>query len=117
MTHHRDSNDDDTFLESLLESEGAKPQPVPSDLMARVLADAAAAQPRAFLRAHRARPRLRDVLADLFGGRAGLAGLGLASGLGLFLGFAQPIDLLSDSIAFELIPATEGLIALLDAGA
>lgn len=77
--------------------------PEPSDaLMARVLADALAAQPTpaAFAVAVPPPPRgLLTRLADLFGGMGALAGVGGAAVAGLFLGFVQPSGLSSFSAA------------------
>ena len=93
----------------------------PSDvLMARVLADAAAAQ---------ARPVAQTVapvrlgfwagLTALFGGSGVLAGVGSAALAGLVLGFVQPVGLmnLTDVLAgttvdtLELMPGVDALLA------
>ena len=71
--------------------------PVPSaDLMARVLADAMAEQPRpvalrAVLPARRAGVLTR--LAGVFGGVGALAGIGSAAAAGLLIGYVQPAGL------------------------
>jgi hypothetical protein len=67
----------------------------PSDaLMARVLADALDAQPRAMAPASAARvvpaAGLWMRLVGLFGGAGALAGMGTAAVAGLLIGFAQP---------------------------
>jgi hypothetical protein len=67
--------------------------PVPSgDLVARVLADAAALQPglAAPLRAVAPRRSLLAAIAAIFGGGPVLAGMGSAAVASLMLGFAQP---------------------------
>lgn len=67
--------------------------PVPSgDLMARVLADAAALQPKAvpLAVAPARRGGVLRALSALFGGGPVLAGMGTAAAAGLFIGFAQP---------------------------
>lgn len=66
--------------------------PVPSaDLIARVLADAAALQPQPVTVARPAGRRgLFAAVAALFGGGPVLAGMGSAAVAGLLLGFVQP---------------------------
>lgn len=69
--------------------------PAPSDaLIERVMADAAALQPRPVLpsvaRAKPAGVRWLDRLAELFGGGGALAGVGLAMVAGVFIGISQP---------------------------
>ena len=67
--------------------------PQPSDaLMARILADAAALQPRAapVMRATAPRGGLWAALAAALGGRGALAGLATATLAGVWIGFAQP---------------------------
>ena len=81
----------------------AAPLPT-SDLMARVLADALAAQPvdRPILPTVARKPPRQGfwsmVLAGL-GGRAGIAGLGTATLAGLWIGFAAPAPLADLSAA------------------
>ena len=66
-----------------------------ADLMARVLADAARAQPQPMIARRLEPPRLGLLagLAALFGGGGALAGLGSAAVAGLFIGFVQPASL------------------------
>jgi hypothetical protein len=67
--------------------------PLPSEaLMARVLADAAALQPRAAPMQRAAPPRggVWAVLLAALGGRGALAGLATATLAGVWIGFAQP---------------------------
>ncbi|MFK7835387.1 MAG: hypothetical protein AB8B60_04140 [Sulfitobacter sp.] len=74
--------DDDT-LEGMFEAARAAPPQVPEALMARVLADAQATQPRPKVSRWGAR------LAGL-GGVPGLGGLALATCVGFWLGVAPP---------------------------
>lgn len=103
----------------------------PSDaLMARVLADALAHQPRPALpvavevgavvgAGAGLRPGLWRRLAGLFGGAGALAGMGTAAVAGLFIGFVQPegLSLLGDAVlgtpleTVELIPDVDMLFA------
>lgn len=118
-------------LDALLAEARARP-PQPSDaLMTRVLAEALALQPqprpemRAGLRpesrpesrpeprrAGTPRRRLFATLAEAFGGRGVLAGLGAVAVLGLYLGYADPAGL-TDRLVFlsdpglEMTPAAE----------
>lgn len=102
-------------------------RPAPSDdLMARVLADAAALQPKAAAPAPRraaapARTGFFAGLAALFGGGGVLAGMGTAAVAGLFLGFAQPAPVsaltaawagsATDSSAYDLTSGIDALFA------
>lgn len=106
-------------------------RPAPSDdLMARVLADAAALQPKAAAPAprrvaapapSRARTGFFAGLAALFGGGGVLAGMGTAAVAGLFLGFAQPAPVsaltaawggsAADSSAYDLTSGIDALFA------
>lgn len=105
-------------------------QPQPSaDLMARVLADAAAEQPqpRPLAPARSAAPaalpawwqRIGAALAQRFGGGGALAGLGGAAlGVGLMIGLMQPAPVMALTTAFfdtssgsvELMPAYVSLL-------
>ncbi len=88
-------------------------------LIARVLADAAAHQPKATARAVPVAPGFWAGLAAIFGGTGALAGIGSAAIAGLVIGFVQPVDLgqISDSLAgvtldsVELIPDLDALLA------
>ena len=74
----------------LAEARGQTPETSP-DLLARVLSDGLALQPRARQATARpARPGLWSTLAGAVGGVTGLAGLATATVAGLWLGFAQP---------------------------
>lgn len=81
-------NDDLDDLFAVMRAERPEPS---ADLIARVLADAAAFQPQP---ATLARPPVRRGLfaavAALFGGGPVLAGMGSAAVAGLLLGFVQP---------------------------
>lgn len=79
------------MLDALFET--AQRQAVPDGLMARVLADAAAAQAVPMPAARRAaRGWLAGVLAAL-GGPGALAGLATAGLAGVWIGMVQPLDL------------------------
>jgi hypothetical protein len=88
--------------------------PVPSDrLMARVLADAAAQQPRPAAPRAAGRGWWRG-LAGAFGGAGAVAGLASAAAAGLFLGLAvpAPADALTAALwggeaAVELFPTLD----------
>lgn len=96
--------------------------PAPSEaLMARVLADALAEQPRVVVQA--TGPRLRGPglwarLVWALGGTGALAGMGTAAVTGLFLGIVQPAGLAGLNEAMlgapletvELIPGIDGLL-------
>lgn len=79
---------------------------VPDELMARILADAARAQPRSAMAA-KSMPTMRlptitlgQVFADLFGGGGVLAGMATAACAGIYLGLAQPSALSALTLAF-----------------
>jgi hypothetical protein len=105
-------------------AKAAKQSMAPSDaLMARVLADAMAEQPRA-VQVQPPRPRAASFglwarLAELFGGGGALAGIGTAAVAGVVIGFAQPAGLgtLTEAVwgapleTVELIPSVETLFA------
>lgn len=81
---------------------------VPDELMARILADAARAQPRSAMAAKSMpMPSMRlptitlgQVFADLFGGGGVLAGMATAACAGIYLGLAQPSALSALTLAF-----------------
>lgn len=82
--------DDD--LDALFTAAAAEPA-LPSDaLVARILADANALQPRPAA-APVPRPSWFATLADWFGGGMSLAGMSAAALTGLYLGIAQPVPL------------------------
>ena len=97
-------------------------RPAPSEaLMARVLTDALAEQPRAVR--HAPGPRLRGPglwarLVWALGGSGALAGMGTAAVTGLFLGLVQPAGLAGLDEAMlgvpletvELVPGIDGLL-------
>jgi hypothetical protein len=112
MTHPSDDPSNDPFVNRLFEAARAKPEPVPADLFARMLADAAQNQPRAAM----APSSVWAMVVQMLGGRGALAGLGAAAACGLALGFMIPVDLMPEPTV-DLFPVAEGLIALLDAGA
>ena len=111
MTRHPDDPTETPILDDLFAQSREARRPVPSDLMARVLADARQVQPQA-----RSRRSVWAMLSDLLGGRAVLAGLGAAAACGLALGLVLPADLLPETTV-DLFPLAEGLIVLLDEGA
>lgn len=108
-------------LDDLFAAARAVP-PAPSDtLMARVLADALAEQPRMAMQAPGPRPRGPGLWARLvwaLGGTGALAGMGTAAVTGLFLGLVQPAGLAGLNEAMlgtpletvELIPGIDGLL-------
>ncbi len=88
------------------------------DLMARILADAAAVQRRAVPVVAPLAVRRRGWLAGLagvFGGFGGLAGVGGAAVAGLVLGFVQPAPVTQvadvllgvQAVSVDLVPTTE----------
>lgn len=81
-------------LEDLFAAARAAP-PVPSEaLMARVMAEALAEQPRPAGRvAPATRPRLLARMVWALGGSGVLAGMGTAAAAGLYIGFVQPSGL------------------------
>ncbi len=81
---------DDRELDDLFQGARAA-APAPSEaLVARILADAAALQPRHALAAPARRAGLISRLAEAFGGRGVLAGLAGTAAAGLALGFYSP---------------------------
>lgn len=112
MTMNTDGPHD---LDDLFAEARAKPHAPSEALLARVLTDAMAEQPKsappvAVMRARRV--GLWTRLAAVFGGTGALAGMGTAAAAGLFIGFVQPVDLsaLGDAVlgtpleTVELIP-------------
>lgn len=105
-------------LDDLLAQMRAAP-PVPSDaFMARVIADAEAAQPRP-QPARRSRSVAWWVrLAGAFGGAAAVAGIGSAAFAGLVIGYVQPEPLVSlasqlglaTSESLEVLPGFDALL-------
>lgn len=84
-------------LDAMFAEAAELPVAVPPDLMARLLADATAAQPRpqAFVSKEIAKPAAARLgwlaaLSEALGGGRALAGLSLAGLTGLFLGVVQP---------------------------
>lgn len=102
-------------LEAYFAAARAVPPAVPDDLMARVLADAAAENP---LRAAPAAPRLARreslwlQLVAALGGRGALAGMAAAGLAGVWIGFAQPLALpfVPDAGTVELFPSDLDLL-------
>jgi hypothetical protein len=97
-------------------------QPPSEALMARVLADAIEAQPKAVVAVAPASVRGPGVwsrLAALFGGAGALAGMGTAAMAGLFIGFVQPegLSVLGDAVlgtpleTVELVSSVDTLLA------
>jgi hypothetical protein len=114
----------ETGLDDLF-AEARAARPVPSEaLMARVLADALAEQPKAVvpavavLPAGRAQTGLWARIVWAFGGVGALAGMGTAAVAGLFIGFVQPVGLagIEDAMlgtpleTVELIPSMDALL-------
>ena len=124
MTTRREGMMPETGLDDLF-AEARAARPVPSEaLMARVLADALAEQPRAVvpavavLPAGRAQTGLWARIVWAFGGVGALAGMGTAAVAGLFIGFVQPVGLagIEDAMlgtpleTVELIPSMDALL-------
>lgn len=96
---------------------------LPDGLTARILADAAALQPKAALRAPVAVPPRQGWFATLsgwLGGTGSLAGVSAAALAGLYLGVVQPspVQALTALVAgnttidsLDLLPASDGLLA------
>lgn len=98
MTMKGDDHDLDRLLTA---ARGAGPAPGP-DLMARILADAAAVQPKASPRRQPA-PRRQGWLtgiATIFGGGGALAGISFAMLAGVFVGIVQPAPVAALTQAF-----------------
>lgn len=103
-------------LEHLLRKR-AVPVPVPDDLMARILADAAREQPREQPRAPAQAQRpaapqplsLWQIVSDLFGGSGVLAGLATAACAGIYLGAAQPAAISTLALAWSGSSAVDEL--------
>ena len=87
--------DADDALAPFLAAARAADARAPDALMARVLADAARVQPRSPLPAARrpARQGWRALLMAVAGGRGALAGMAAAGLAGVWIGFAQPMDI------------------------
>jgi hypothetical protein len=95
-------NDDLDDLFAAARGRDAQPSPA---LMARILADAAAEQPRAPVRAARPRFSLSALIAAI-GGAGALAGLATAAAAGLWIGLAPPTAV--DDFAATLWASGEG---------
>ena len=102
----------------------AQPMPVPDALMARILADAARAQPRPQPFAVRAPAPAKltfwQAMSDVFGGAGVLAGLATAACAGIYLGAVQPAALTSVTLALagssavdqlDFMPSIDSLLA------
>lgn len=124
MTTRREGMMPETGLDDLF-AEARAVRAVPSEaLMARVLADALAEQPKAAVPVMSAVPAGRTQtglwarLAWAFGGVGGLAGMGTAAVAGLFIGFVQPSGFagIEDAMlgtpleTVELIPSMDALL-------
>ncbi len=96
---------------------------MPDGLTARILADAAALQPKVQLRVPVAgppRPGWFATLTDWLGGSGSLAGISAAALAGLYLGVVQPspVQALTALVAgnttidsLDLLPSSDGLLA------
>ncbi|MEO8242845.1 MAG: dihydroorotate dehydrogenase [bacterium] len=92
----------------------------PASLVAKILADADALQPKPAIQQHFAPRSWFATLADFFGGGLSLAGMSVAAMAGLYIGVAQPTPLVdltnyvtgsSQSGSLELLPSTSVLWA------
>lgn len=118
---------DDLFAAQRARALQENTAPVPSDLMARILADAAREQPAA--RNLPAAPMRNaapngagfwDGIAALFGGRGVVAGLASVACAGVFLGAVQPAALLDLTLSLsgsaavdqlDFMPSIDALLA------
>ncbi len=111
-------------IEEMFAMARAAPRPAPSTaLMARVLADALAHQPRPAGAdasvAGRARGGWLSALAAAFGGAGALAGVGGAALAGVLIGIVQPapVTRLADAVlgvqvaSVQLMPTADSLVA------
>ena len=109
-------------LEQLFAAASRQRIDVSDALAARILADAAALQPKAALRVAVAPPRQGwlATLSDWLGGSASLAGVSAAALAGLYLGVVQPVPVqaLTALVAgnttidsLDLLPTSDGLLA------
>lgn len=107
---------DDLFAQA----RSAQPQPSEA-LMARVLADGLAAQPRVAVAAVpvvERRPGLWARIVWALGGAGALAGMGSAAAAGLYIGFVQPVGLsgIEEAVlgvpleTVELIPSVDDFL-------
>jgi hypothetical protein len=102
-------------LEAYFVAARATPPAVPDDLMARVLADAAAESPLRAAPAPRCavvRESLWSQMVTALGGRGALAGMAAAGLAGVWIGFAQPLALpfVPDAGTVELFPSDLDLL-------
>jgi hypothetical protein len=117
---------DDLFAAQRARALQENAAPVPSDLMARILADAAreqpAARPISSMRsaAAPAGAGFWDGMAALFGGRGVVAGLASVACAGVFLGAVQPTALLDLTMSLsgsaavdqlDFMPSIDALLA------
>lgn len=127
MTTRHEDGMTEAGLEDLF-AEARAARPVPSEaLMARVMAEALAEQPRAVVALAAAVPQpgagagqgLWARLSWVFGGAGALAGMGTAAAAGLYIGFVQPVGLSGIEEAMlgtpletvELIPSVDVLLS------
>ncbi len=114
MMQDREEQDREDDLDRLLAvARAAGPQPG-ADLIARILTDAATAQPIAPRRAPLAAPRRTRLawLASVFGGGGALAGISLAMVAGVFVGVVQPAPVAALASVF-IVDATMDSVDLL----
>ena len=109
----REDRDGDAALDALFAEARARPERVPADLVARVLADAEAIRPGA---------RRQGWVAGFMGAIGGwpsAAGLAAASAAGLYIGYAAPeaVPLFGPALAgYELIDLAPDYPVLADLG-
>ncbi len=108
---------DEKFLEPFFAAAREAPPEVSDDLMARVLADAAASVPRDAPLPERAprRGAFAQIL-DGIGGWPSIAGLVTATAAGLWFGFADPYGLVAGTTATTGFDVTEVLPGYGDLG-
>ena len=111
-------NRDDFDLDGLLAEAALHPAAPSGALMARILADGLALQPKpapalpVAVRAAAPRRGLWSRLAEGFGGRGALVGMGAAAVLGLYVGYTDPggvtaLLMQSSDGGLEMVPAAE----------
>ena len=104
-----DDTDKDLMLDAMFEAAKSH-EPGPSaDLLGRILADAAeqAPSPADAVPAAQPAPGILDQLGQMFGGWRGAAALTASAMLGLWIGYADPTGLQSDTLGMDVFDTTE----------
>lgn len=106
MNDHLNRNEDQA-LEALFAAARAEQTAVSSDLMARILADAAAAATERHLQPEPARPGLVATIWAALGGWGGAGGLAMATAAGVWIGVAPPSGL--ETVTSAVFGSSESL--------